>query len=510
MKDLLSNNDLQFLAQKKITTETVFNQIDIFKKGINFLSIKSHASVENGILKLNNNEIQELKDFFDSESQKLAILKFVPASGAASRMFKAIFEFINSKSEQLTEELEPVFDGITRFAFYDELNETCNKLYGESIEGLISKKEFKKIAKALLNKEGLNYGSLSKALLAFHAYDEKARTALEEHLVEGALYAKSKDNNVYIHFTVSPEHLEEFMKKVYSVVEGYSKEFNVKYHISYSVQKSSTDTIAVDLENNPFRLDSGELLFRPGGHGALLDNLNALDADLIFIKNIDNVVPDKLKGETITYKKALAGKLLSIREKLFEFASKIERSDSISDEFISEIEKYYIDNLSFQFPGQYEKVDKNKKIDYLKSKINRPIRVCGMVRNEGEPGGGPFLAYNPDGSVSPQVVETTQIDKKNSEQNKHLENATHFNPVDLICSTKNYKGENFNLFDFRDPETGFISQKSSGGKDLKALELPGLWNGAMSDWNTLFVEVPVVTFNPVKTILDLLRKEHQN
>jgi hypothetical protein len=390
------------------------------------------------------------------------------------------------------------------------LNDTCKETYKKSIEELIEGKEYKKVAKSLIDNEGLNYGNLPKALLAFHMYDSKPRTALEEHLVEGALYAKSQDNNVKLHFTVSVEHQDAFEKKVNEILKKYTKEFKVTYLISYSNQKTSTDTIAVDLNNKPFRTNNGELLFRPGGHGALLDNLNDIDADIIFVKNIDNVVPDKLKGETITYKKALAGKLIEIREKLFEFASKIDNSMVLEDEVINEIETFYKSTFAFHFPEDYSKWDNSQKKDYLKSKVNRPIRVCGMVKNAGEPGGGPFLAYNPDGSVSLQVVETSQIDNSNAEQQSYLENATHFNPVDLICSTKNYKGEKFNLFNFRDPETGFISKKSSEGRELKALELPGLWNGAMSDWNTLFVEVPIITFNPVKTILDLLRKEHQN
>lgn len=510
MKNYFTDKDIQQLKEKSISVENVDNQIETFKKGISFLSLKSHASVGKGILNLTNDEILALKDFYDKESKKMSVLKFVPASGAASRMFKAIFEFTNGKEKNLPDNLVPFFDGLTRFAFYDELNEACMKLYARTIEELLDRNEHKKIANALIDSQGLNYGNLPKALLAFHSYEEKSRTALEEHLVEGALYAKSKNNNVFIHFTVSPEHMDEFKKKVNSVIPNYSKEFQVNYQISYSTQKSSTDTIAVDMANNPFRLNNGELLFRPGGHGALLNNLNTIDADIIYVKNIDNVVPDKLKGETITYKKALAGKLIEIKQKLFGFASLLDKSENISDELLPEIENFYNEILFFEFPVDYSTWEQEKKIKYLKDKVNRPIRICGMVKNEGEPGGGPFLAYNPDGSVSLQVVETTQIDTKDNEQSNHLENATHFNPVDLICSTKNYKGEKYNLFDFRDPETGFISKKSSGGRELKALELPGLWNGAMSDWNTLFIEVPIVTFNPVKTVLDLLRKEHQN
>ncbi|HPR60726.1 MAG TPA: DUF4301 family protein, partial [Prolixibacteraceae bacterium] len=316
------------------------------------------------------------------------------------------------------------------------------------------------------------------------------------------------DGIAKVHFTVSPEHIDGFNKLLNKVKTDYQKRFGVKFDVSFSFQHPDTDTLAVDKNNQPFRDENGQLIFRPGGHGALLRNLSELDADVVFIKNIDNVVPDRLKHQTKRYKKALAGMLVSLRNKAFTYLEKLEKTEtSIDDELLKSIENFVRKELCIQFEENF--IDKGSKINFLKAKLDRPIRVCGMVKNEGEPGGGPFWAKNPDGSASLQIVEKAQIDLNNPEQAQLFAQSTHFNPVDLICSIKNHKGEKYDLTKYTDPQTGFISIKSKDGAELKALELPGLWNGAMSNWNTVFVEVPAETFNPVKTINDLLRPEHQ-
>ena len=347
---------------------------------------------------------------------------------------------------------------------------------------------------------------MPKGLLLFHNYPEGARTPLEEHLVEGALYAAA-NGVVNLHFTVSPEHRALFEALVQDKKAAYEQKFNVRYDISFSEQKPSTDTVAATADNEPFRTADGTILFRPGGHGALIENLNDLDADVVFIKNIDNVVPDRLKDDTITYKQLIAGVLVTMQQKTFEYMELLE-SGEYTHAQLEGIIRFMRDDLGIRNP-QIKYLEDADLVIYMKSKLNRPIRVCGMVKNVGEPGGGPFLVYNSDGTLSLQILESSQIDKQNADYVKMFQEGTHFNPVDLVCGLKDYKGDSYNLPDFVDPQTAFISSKSKDGKELKALELPGLWNGAMSNWNTIFVEVPLSTFNPVKTVNDLLRAEHQ-
>jgi hypothetical protein len=367
--------------------------------------------------------------------------------------------------------------------------------------------QYKAVAKAMLAEEGLNYGKLPKGLLKFHKYADGSRTPLEEHLVQGALYAKAGDGNVNVHFTVSPEHRALFEKLVAEKAQGYAAQHNATFDISFSEQKSSTDTVAANADNTPFRNADGSLLFRPGGHGALIENLNDIDGDIVFIKNIDNVVPDRLKGDTVTYKKLLAGLLVDLQKQAFAYLEKLD-SGKYTMEELREMLQFVQKRLFCKNPETKVLEDTELAI-YLRQKLNRPMRVCGMVRNVGEPGGGPFLAYNPDGTISLQILESSQIDMADPEKKAMFEKGTHFNPVDLVCAIKNYKGEKFDLPKYVDKATGFISSKSKDGKELKALELPGLWNGAMSDWSTVFVEVPLSTFNPVKTVNDLYREQHQ-
>ena len=371
---------------------------------------------------------------------------------------------------------------------------------------MLEERQYKAIVSNLLEAAGLNYGALPKGLLKFHRYADGVRTPLEEHLVEGALYAAGKSGEANVHFTVSTEHRQLFQQLVDAKVAEYEAKYGIRYHVSFSEQKPSTDTVAADMENKPFR-DKGKLLFRPGGHGALIENLNDLDADVVFIKNIDNVVPDRLKGDTVTYKKLLAGVLVTLQAKAFDYLRLLDGGHYSHDQ-LEEIIRFVQRDLRCR-RADLKQLEDADLVIYLRKKLNRPMRVCGMVKNVGEPGGGPFLAYNPDGTVSLQILESSQIDMKDPEKKAMFEQGTHFNPVDLVCAVRDYKGNKFNLLNYVDKATGFISYKSKGGKELKALELPGLWNGSMSDWNTVFVEVPLSTFNPVKTVNDLLREQHQ-
>ena len=505
---MLTESDFQQLSTKGISIERMEEQLDCFKKGFSYLPVQASASIERGIKYISENKQNKYLDTWEAYLKKnKKVLKFVPASGAASRMFKDLFEFADTADAQInTPFLSVFFENIRQFAFYHSLQTICEKNEQSVIGELTTGEGYRKIVENVLYSKGLNYGQLPKGLIVFHSYPEGARTAMEEHLVEGALYACNEKKQVNIHFTVSPEHRELFQQMADAKTPVYEQLFGVKYHIAFSEQKPSTDTIAADAENRPFR-DEGKLLFRPGGHGALIENLNDLSADVVLIKNIDNVVPDAFKSATIRYKKLLAGVLVFYQQKIFDYLNRID-SGKYDREQLMEMLYFLQDELCIKNP-ETKNLEDVELVLYIKSKLNRPLRVCGMVKNQGEPGGGPFLAVNPDGTVSPQILESSQIDLKNPESKQLFEQGTHFNPVDLVCALQDYRGEKFDLLRYVDKNTGFISLKSKSGKELKALELPGLWNGAMSDWNTIFVEVPIETFNPVKTVNDLLRPEHQ-
>ncbi len=445
---MFTPSDLAQLAARGISMEKAEKQLHAFANGFPELDIISAASVGNGVLKPTEEEIDAyVKAWQDYLDEGHTVLKFVPASGAASRMFKDLFEYLETGEKNKF---------IEKF-----LNEKEQFAFAPQLAGLNEQAAVSHLLK------DMNYGNLPKGLLLFHSYEDGARTPALEHLVEGAMYATSM-GEVNIHFTVSHEHLPLFQAHLAEHKATYEEKLGVKFHISYSEQKPSTDTLAANPDGTPFRTTDGKLLFRPGGHGALIENLNEQDADVIFIKNIDNVVPDRLKGDTVRYKQLLAGVLVTEQKKVFE---------KLKDPNLTNEEKI---------------------------KLQRPLRVCGVVKNTGEPGGGPFLVREEDGSVSCQILESSQISNP-----ALMQQATHFNPVDLVCATRDAEGKPYYLPDFVDEKTGFISHKSKDGKELLALELPGLWNGAMSRWNTIFVEVPVSTFNPVKTVNDLLRPEHQ-
>lgn len=518
----LTNLDKKQLEDLNIAIEQVEKQINQFKTGFPYCDLAAPATIGNGIIKFNEADIKDLIKQFDEDKQYYDILKFIPASGAASRMFKNIYSFVEEykdkeipdnflrKEKIKFDSIENFFLGIRDFAFYDDLKEKMAE-HNKDIETLLSENRLVEIAEYLLENEGLGYGKLPKAMLKFHKYKEDSRFALGEHLVEAAHYSTAETENglvAQLHFTVSQEHLDIFKNTVEKVLPKYEEMFGISYDITYSVQKPSTDTIAVDMNNEPFRNADGSLLFRPGGHGALIQNLNDLHKEIIFIKNIDNVVPDRLKPTTYDYKKALGGYLFRLQQQQFEYLNLLDEGCLANDE-IEEIAKFAKEKLMIDIPNFFKTYNEIEKIDFLYGKLNRPMRICGMVKNEGEPGGGPYWVRNSNDELSLQIVESSQIDHNNEKQEAIFQSATHFNPVDLVCATQDFKGEFFDLNDYIDYNTGFISKKSKDGKDLKALELPGLWNGAMADWINIFVEVPIITFNPVKTVNDLLRDNHQ-
>ncbi|WP_419212868.1 DUF4301 family protein [Maribacter sp. X9] len=508
----LTENDERQLKNKGITKEKMLHQIETFKEGIPFVKLKNAAVIGNGILKFSEAEEKELIRLYDAKLEGLDILKFIPASGAASRMFKALFNFLevyNPKEESLDaylkrtndKDIEVFSKGLENFPFYHKVMDRLPEVIdseGERVYLFVSE---------LLGENSLNYGFYPKGLLPFHKYDDVAATPFEEHLKEGALYAGSK-GKAKLHFTVSEQHEDMFNSEFEKAAPRVSKNTGIEYDVDYSYQKSSTDTLAVDMDNKPFRNEDGTVLFRPGGHGALIENLNEQDADIIFIKNIDNVaVMDDAKAVADS-KKVLAGVLLREQKRAFGYAEQLDKGD-VSDMDILEIESFLKNGLNVRFSEDFDSKTLEEKVEILKSKINRPIRICGMVKNEGEPGGGPFWVTNSKGEVSLQIIESAQIDMENDQQADIMKNSTHFNPVDLVCGIRNFKGEKYDLLQFVDDKQGFITGKTKDGKELKALELPGLWNGAMAFWNTIFVEVPLVTFNPVKSVIDLLKDSHQ-
>jgi hypothetical protein len=491
------------IESQGIPLDTINQQIQHFVDGFPYLNVIRAATVDDGIIRVSEDKLNQYLQQFDQAAGERDLVKFVPASGAATRMFKSLFSALDGKSDK---SVDGFFDRLTDFAFYDDLK-AAMKADGKNLEEAVAANDRATVLRYLLATPGLDYGNLPKGLLEFHKYADGPRTPVEEHLVEGAAYANS-NGVVRIHFTVSPEHRDRFEKLIADNKADYEAWLGVTFDVSFSEQKKATDTISVNTDNTPFRNSDESLLFRPAGHGALIENLNDIDADIIFIKNIDNVVPDEIKEPTVTYKKVIGAVLLDAQQQIARLQGLLD-TDNVSEGYIAEADELLRRTLFTLPPSGYDSWTNAQKLDYLHGKLNRPVRVCGMVKNVGEPGGGPFWARNADGSVSLQVVESAQIDLTDNEQKTIFDTATHFNPVDLVCGVKDSHGQKFNLPDFRDPLTGFITAKSKDGKELKAQELPGLWNGAMADWNTIFVEVPLITFNPVKTVNDLLRKEHQ-
>lgn len=503
----LTKQDIEQIHRKGLTEKDIEKQVENFKEGFPYTYLVKAATPGDGIVCLDQDYVDKYKKIYGESVRENRLRKFVPASGAASRMFKFLFEYLEDAHSNV-DEVEKFIGNIEYFAFYEDLKESLNRK-GISIENAIWRKDYTAIVKELLEPQGLDYGNLPKGLIKFHRYQDHSRTPVEEHMVEGANYSINADDTVRIHYTVLPEHKDKFETHVVSKVPAYEDFFRVKYQTGYSFQEESTDRVAVDKDNNLFRNADGSLLFRPGGHGALLNNLNRLHDDVVFIKNIDNVVPDKYKVVTYDYKKTLAGLLVDYQKKIFNYLGQLEEQQDLSHKDLQGMLNFLKNGLHVLPPNDLDVSNSEVLAEYLFRKFNRPLRVCGMVKNQGEPGGGPFWVKDSDGSISLQIVEKSQVNMEDINQKIILEDSTHFNPVDIVCGLKDFRGRKFDLFQYRDSSAGIITHKSKDGKTLKAQELPGLWNGGMAYWNTVFVEVPLITFNPVKTVNDLLRDEHQ-
>lgn len=512
----LTETDFEQIKAHGIALDKIEGELLLFQSGIPKIYLERPATIGDGIVKLSQEEFQKQAAFFDQKKSTLKLKKFVPASGAASRMFKFLNEFliefdhenetINAYINRKKDKNLPIFlAGIEKFPFYEEIKSKLKELHA-NYYSLESHEKSYYFIKLMLAPDYFDFANKPKAVLNFHKYADHIATPVEEHLNECAFYATS--NSVSnLHFTVSENHEELFQKNISEVKAKVEEKSNTKVNVSYSYQDKSTDTIAVGSNNQPFRNDDGSLVFRPGGHGALINNLDNLEADIIFIKNIDNVIQNHIDEITL-YKKGLAGILLELQEQVFQILTDIDQQ-KIKESTIASIVNFMKQKLNIDVLEDFNKYTLEHKIDFIKNKLNRPIRICGMVKNEGEPGGGPFWVRSFKGNVSLQIVESAQVDSHNSEQTSILAKATHFNPVDLVCATKNYKGQKFDLKQFVDHSTGFIVHKNNKGKEIKGYELPGLWNGAMAKWITVFIEVPLVTFNPVKTVNDLLKPAHQ-
>jgi hypothetical protein len=514
----LSDQDLLQIKNHGLTVDQIQSQIQTFKTGIPFTLVVNAATVDNGITALNEDSIKEAVGYFNSHKKNKEILKFVPASGAASRMFKFLFQFIDefdANKASLETYVESRDDKLLvqfkkqlhKFPFYKQAVDLM-KSEGLEPEDMSASEFLWKFVEVMMDEAYLDFGSKPKGLLPFHEYENNiVCTAFEEHLYESALYP-SGQGIAKLHFTVSENHLQGFQAELKRVKDKVEKETGIRFEVDFSFQESSTDTIAVTPENEPFRNEDGTLLFRPAGHGALLQNLNKLNADIVFVKNIDNIVVAEYKNEVAQYKKVLAGILIKLQNKSFEYLERLDQ-ETLNEDDLTAIAEFLTRDLNVSISEEFEKYAHEYKIDYLRRQLNRPLRVCGMVKNEGEPGGGPFWVENDNGQISLQIVESAQVDLSDPNQKKLFSEATHFNPVDLVCGLKDYKGQAFNLEAYVDHDAAFITGKTQSGKALKAMELPGLWNGSMAFWNTIFVEVPIATFNPVKTVNDLLKPQHQ-
>ena len=514
---MFTDKDIQQIKSKGITIDEVNAQILRLKEGMSFSKLVTAATIGKGIERYDGNEIQEFLDLYEAKKNELSIVKFVPASGAATRMFKFLFQFLKDfkpakdslkkyadrKNDDL---IETFVENLEKFPFYNEVISKVKKV-NQEFDGLSEDKRYLEFVKTMLDVKGLNYSFLPKGLLPFHKYDQHVKTAFEEHLFESTLYASSNGKS-NLHFTVSKDHLLYFTNELSRISEALEKKTKTTFNVSFSFQKEATETVALTTKDDVFRNEDGSILFRPAGHGALLENLNDLNNDLIFIKNIDNIVVSDRNIGVSNYKKLLAGVLLEAQQKVFAYLHKLDDGNLVDADF-KVMALFLRYRLNVPITDDFEEYTAKEKSKYLKKKFNRPIRVCGMVKNQGEPGGGPFWVKAEDGTISLQIVEFAQINFSKKNQQSIVYKATHFNPTDLACGIKNYKGEKFDLTQFVDSEAAFITTKTQNGVDIDALELPGLWNGSMAYWNSIFVEVPLETFNPVKTVNDLLKPVHQ-
>ena len=525
----LTTQDEKKIQARGMTVEKVRSDLKSVQQGFPSVTIDRPCVAGDGIVVLSEAELERLGAVYRQTAGTRAVTKFVPASGAGSRMFQPLLsgaghchgltpQQLGAQAEagdSACREFLQFVSGIRRYSFYHELQSVMAR-DGLSVADCLEHGRYDQLASYVLTATGLDYANLPKGLIPFHHYTDDIRTPFAEHLVEAAAYVQDNTQTARVHFTVSGEYLEEIRAHIDCIKRRY-EESGTRYDLSYSVQKSSTDTIAVDPDGNPFRDDAGQLIFRPSGHGALLENLNDLKGDLIFLKNIDNVTLDRFKPETYRYKRALGGYLLELQSELFSYLERLYRADQegidqsqpVFSNLMKDVSSFAEHKLLITPPDSLTHAPKDEQLAFFKHKLNRPLRVCGMVKNTGEPGGGPFWVAHADQTVSRQIIEAIQVNVQDDRQRAGWESATHFNPVDLVCGVRDFRGRPFDLRQFTDPNTSFVVHKTKDGRALRSLELPGLWNGSMADWNTIFVEVPMITFNPVKTIFDLLRPEHQ-
>ncbi|HEX4965289.1 MAG TPA: DUF4301 family protein [Thermoanaerobaculia bacterium] len=515
--DLFTPRDLQQMTAMGLSPHEAARHVELFRNPPPYTRVLRPCRPGDGLRALPEESYPALLAQYDAAARRGRIGKLVPASGAATRMFQGLLSFLASPAGSgLPEEAGTLFTNLSRFPFYDDLAAALGK-DGIDLETAVRRGEHRLILRYLLEDVGLGYAQLPKGLLPFHRYPEGVRTAFEEHLVEAADVARGEDGLCLLHFTVSPQHEKGFEQLLARVRPRLEERHDCRFEVSFSFQRPATDTLAVDPENRPFRQGDGTLLFRPGGHGALIDNLHELGKDgwdIVLLKNVDNVLPDSRKPLAHLWKRLLGGTLLAARERTFGHLDRLEALDGVrgdaAEAVLREACDFLEQEISRPLPeGFHTAASPQEKVSFLKEWLNRPLRVCGVVRNQGEPGGGPFWVESPSGGISPQIVEPPQIDPASPEQQAILKTSSHFNPVDIACALRDRHGRPYDLQRTVDPATVFITEKSHEGRPLKALERPGLWNGAMAGWNTIFVEVPDATFAPVKTVLDLLRPEHQ-
>lgn len=515
---MYTKEDIKKFKHRGVAPEEIDRQLNNFKTGFAPVPLAAPATLDNGIKRINPAEELRLTEAFEEACEDTKIVKMVPASGSATRMFKDLFSFLENYHESPEEFLDFVqnrevnsmsyfFNKLDEFPFFTRLN-TIIWEDGLDLQHLLKKNKYREILAYILTEKGLNYGNTPKGLIDFHIYRDFVRTAFDEHIVEAALYCVYGKES-HLHFTVSEEYLSLFKERLKKVAKVFEKKLDIKYNVTFSVQKPSTDMVSIDEKGELVRNPEGEVIFRPGGHGALIHNLDEINADVIFIKNIDNVIPDRSKGDTVKYKQLIGAVLLELQKKIFNYLHLLDKKD-VTEATLTEIETFVVSETGYKPATENTFTDQKQRVKFLKQVLNRPIRVCGMVKNEGEPGGGPFWVRNEDGSSNLMIIESAQINLKDKEQKKIFEQSTHFNPVDIVCGVKDYKGRKFDLTKFVDYKQGFITRKSYKGKDIQVQELPGLWNGAMALWTTVFVEVPLTTFTPVKTVFDLLDFKHRN
>lgn len=515
---MFTKADYQQMKRFGISKSKVMAQIEAFHKSSCFIRLAKPCIPGDGVQRINDSDEFKYLQLHEKAAQKGRFQKFVPASGAATRMFQSLLQIYHMPHYLGPDELcLKVEQGVSvacdfvrfleefhKFPFKTDFEQVLAR-DGCSIRELFQHSQYWKFLEYLLTSRGLNYGFLPKALIKFHRYASECRTALEEHLVDASGYLGNSNESCKIHFTVSPEHEANFKDLCTRVKNRYEELCRTRFDLCFSFQKPSTNTIAVDLENQPFRDKHGLLHFRPGGHGALIENLNDTLGDLVYIKNIDNVAPDRLKGEIIHWKRILGGLLIDVQQQVHDFVIQLKEGRNITPQAA----QFVRNRLLMQLPDGFDELEDGRRRELLVQKLNRPIRVCGVVPNAGEPGGAPFWVQEKDGTLSLQIIEKAQVDLNSEEQARIWNSSTHFNPVDIVCGLRDYRGEPFDLRHYVDEDAVFISRKSKDGQDIKVLELPGLWNGSMSSWITVIVEVPPITFNPVKSVFDLLRPEHQ-